>query len=169
MVARVTRLIAEKFVLSTFPRALTTLSSMCSRAVRALESSPGLMINNDDGQPSFGTGRGAAGTYDIQAVRHRLLPFLVPELLIDGSKIVECPRLSYRVFLRPEYRDAAVKIGQNPSPRFVGIPWPRGRAILSWLHPIVVRRRRVPRGSPEKSARREFSKPSRRSSARALH
>ena len=113
--------------------------------------------------------RGAAGTYDIQAVRHRLLPFLVPELLIDGSKIVECPRLSYRVFLRPEYRDAAVKIGQNPSPRFVGIPWPRGRAILSWLHPIVVRRRRVPRGSPEKSARREFSKPSRRSSARALH
>ncbi len=28
MVARVTRLVAEKFVLSTFPRALTTLSSM---------------------------------------------------------------------------------------------------------------------------------------------
>ena len=48
MVARVTRLVAEKFVLSIFPRALTTLSSMCSRAVRALESSP--RTNNDDGQ-----------------------------------------------------------------------------------------------------------------------
>ena len=34
-VARVTRLVAEKFLLSTFPRALTTLSSMGSRAVRA--------------------------------------------------------------------------------------------------------------------------------------
>ena len=38
---------AEKFVLSTFPRALTTLSSMCSRAVRALESSPGLIMMMD--------------------------------------------------------------------------------------------------------------------------
>ena len=47
MVARVTRLVAEKFVLSTFPRALTTLSSMCSRAVRALESSPGLIMMMD--------------------------------------------------------------------------------------------------------------------------
>ena len=50
MVARVTRLVAEKFVLSTFPRALTTLSSMCSRAVRALESSPGLIMMMDRGQ-----------------------------------------------------------------------------------------------------------------------
>ncbi len=48
MVARVTWLIAEKFVLSTFPRALTTLSSMCSRAVRALESSPGLIMMMDN-------------------------------------------------------------------------------------------------------------------------
>ncbi len=48
MVARVTRLVAEKFVLSTFPRALTTLSSMCSRAVRALESSPGLIMMMDN-------------------------------------------------------------------------------------------------------------------------
>ena len=47
LVARVTRLVAEKFVLSTFPRALTTLSSMCSRAVRALESSPGLIMMMD--------------------------------------------------------------------------------------------------------------------------
>ena len=47
MVARVTRLVAEKFVLSTFPRALTTLSSMCSRAIRALESSPGLIMMMD--------------------------------------------------------------------------------------------------------------------------
>ena len=49
MVARVTRLVAEKFVLSTFPRALTMLSSMCSRAVRALESSPGLIMMMDNG------------------------------------------------------------------------------------------------------------------------
>ena len=48
MVARVTRLVAEKFVLSTFPRALTTLSSMCLRAVRALESSPGLVMMMDN-------------------------------------------------------------------------------------------------------------------------
>ena len=47
LAARVTRLVAEKFVLSTFPRALTTLSSMCSRAVRALESSPGLIMMMD--------------------------------------------------------------------------------------------------------------------------
>ena len=47
MVARVTRLVAEKFVLSTFPRALTTLSSMCLRAVRALESSPRLIMMMD--------------------------------------------------------------------------------------------------------------------------
>ncbi len=47
MVARVIRLVAEKFVLSTFPRALTTLSSMCSRALRALESSPGLIMMMD--------------------------------------------------------------------------------------------------------------------------
>ena len=47
MVARVTRLVAEKFVLSTFPRALTTLSSMCLRAVRALESSPGPIMMMD--------------------------------------------------------------------------------------------------------------------------
>ena len=55
MVARVTRLVAEKFVLSTFPRALTTLSSMCSRAVRALESSPGLimMMDNVTVTPNF--------------------------------------------------------------------------------------------------------------------
>ena len=52
MVARVTRLVAEKFVLSTFPRALTTLSSMGSRAVRALESSPGLIMMMD--RMSFG-------------------------------------------------------------------------------------------------------------------
>ena len=32
---RETRLVAEKFVLSTFPRAMTKLSSMGSRAVRA--------------------------------------------------------------------------------------------------------------------------------------
>ncbi len=48
MVARVTRLVAEKFVLSTFPRALTTLSSMCLRAVRALESSLGLTMMMDN-------------------------------------------------------------------------------------------------------------------------
>ncbi len=53
MVARVTRLVAEKFVLSTFPRALTTLSSMCSRAVRALESSPGLMMMDRRGFKSW--------------------------------------------------------------------------------------------------------------------
>ena len=47
LVARVTRLVTEKFVLSTFPRALTMLSSMCSRAVRALESSPGLIMMMD--------------------------------------------------------------------------------------------------------------------------
>ena len=52
MVARVTRLVAEKFVLSTFPRALTTLSSMCSRAVRALESSPGLVMMMDRSEAS---------------------------------------------------------------------------------------------------------------------
>ena len=42
------QLVAEKFVLSTLPRALTTLSSMCSRAVRALEFSPGLMMMMDN-------------------------------------------------------------------------------------------------------------------------
>ena len=55
MVARVTRLVAEKFVLSTFPRALTTLSSMCSRAVRALESSPGPIMMMDRPTASYGT------------------------------------------------------------------------------------------------------------------
>ena len=46
MVARVTRLVAEKFVLSTFPRALTTLSSICSSP--GLESSPGLIMTMDN-------------------------------------------------------------------------------------------------------------------------
>ena len=61
MVARVTRLVAEKFVLSTFPRALTTLSSMGSRAVQALESSPGLIMMMMDTVRVFG--------YDAVALR----------------------------------------------------------------------------------------------------
>ena len=74
MVARVTRLVAEKFVLSTFPRALTTLSSMCSRAVRALESSPGLIMmmdrreEVDRGEHSLMTDPGCAAQNDD--VRH---------------------------------------------------------------------------------------------------
>ena len=68
MVARVTRLVTEKFVLSTFPRALTTLSSMCSRAVRALESSPGLIMMMDNGlktliQALAGAGERRAAMY----------------------------------------------------------------------------------------------------------
>ncbi len=51
MVARVTRLVAEKFVLSSFPRPLITLSSMCSRAVRACKFSHGLI--NDDRQAHY--------------------------------------------------------------------------------------------------------------------
>ena len=61
MVARVTRLVAEKFVLSTFPRALTTLSSMCSRAVRALESSPGLIMMMDSYRGVAGLARSGPG------------------------------------------------------------------------------------------------------------
>ena len=48
-VARVTRLVAEKFVLSTFPRALTTLSSMGLEGGPGLESSPGLIMTMDSG------------------------------------------------------------------------------------------------------------------------
>ena len=40
LVARVTRLVAEKFVLSTFPRALTTLSQHVLEGSPGLESSP---------------------------------------------------------------------------------------------------------------------------------
>ena len=59
MVARVTRLVAEKFVLSTFHRALTTLSSMCSRVVRALESSPGLIMMMDSTRKEYLSDRDA--------------------------------------------------------------------------------------------------------------
>ncbi len=47
MVARVTRLVAEKFVLSIFPRALTTLSSIGIEGAPGLESSPGLIMMMD--------------------------------------------------------------------------------------------------------------------------
>ena len=68
MVARVTRLVAEKFVLSTFPRALTTLSSMCSGP--GLESSPGLI---DDGQDKARELR-----VNVPEIRERKLPRALP-------------------------------------------------------------------------------------------
>ena len=82
MVARVTRLVAEKFVLSTFPRALTTLSSMCSRAVRALESSPGLIMMMDNLNASV-SGPAYAGKVEFMSLGHCDGVFVVSETESD--------------------------------------------------------------------------------------
>ena len=66
MVACVTRLVAGKFVLSTFPRALTTLSQHVLEGSPGLESSPG-QIKMMDSRVLAQDGVPVAAMYRAQA------------------------------------------------------------------------------------------------------